>query len=41
MEEEPVDGVAETVHTRVSDAALGRRNEVALGRLKRLAEARS
>jgi uncharacterized protein YndB with AHSA1/START domain len=40
MEEEPVDGALETVHNPLSDAALAKRNDVALGRLKKLAEAR-
>lgn len=41
MDEEPVAGMLETVHTRVSDAALNTRNEIALNRLKRLAETRA
>ena len=40
MDEEPVAGMLETMHTRVSDAALDRRNQIALGRLKRLVETR-
>jgi uncharacterized protein YndB with AHSA1/START domain len=41
MDEEPVDGVAGALHNRLTDGALARRNDVALGRLKRLAEARA
>jgi uncharacterized protein YndB with AHSA1/START domain len=41
MEEEPVDGALETVHNTLSGAALTKRNEAALGRLKKLAEARA
>ena len=41
MDEAPVEGVVETVHTSISDAALEQRNRVALGRLKALAEARA
>jgi uncharacterized protein YndB with AHSA1/START domain len=40
MDEEPVEGVVDALHTRVTDAALRRRNDLALGRLKRLAEER-
>lgn len=40
MREEPVEGVLEATHTRLSDAALARRNEVALDRLRRLVESR-
>jgi uncharacterized protein YndB with AHSA1/START domain len=40
MEEEPVEGVLETVHNPLSDAALAKRNDLALDRLRRLAEAR-
>jgi uncharacterized protein YndB with AHSA1/START domain len=41
MDEAPVEGVVETVHTSISDTALEQRNSVALGRLKALAEARA
>jgi carbon monoxide dehydrogenase subunit G len=41
MDEAPIEGVVDAVHTRISDAALKRRNEAALDRLKRLAEARA
>jgi uncharacterized protein YndB with AHSA1/START domain len=41
MDEEPVEGLVEAVHNAVADAALGRRNDEALRRLKRLAEARA
>lgn len=41
MDEAPVEGVIDAAHTSISDAALKRRNELALGRLKRLAEARA
>ncbi len=41
MDEEPVEGLASALHTRLSDAALKARCDVALGRLKRLAEARA
>ena len=40
MREEPVEGVLEAAHTKLSDAALSRRNEVALDRLRRLVEER-
>ena len=39
IDEEPIEGIAETLHTRLSDALLAYRNEEALRRLKRLAEA--
>ena len=39
--EEPVEGVVEKLHGSLTDAALDERNRVALGRLKRLAEARA
>jgi uncharacterized protein YndB with AHSA1/START domain len=41
MYEEPVEGLAATLHTRLGDAALKARGDIALGRLKRLAEARA
>jgi uncharacterized protein YndB with AHSA1/START domain len=41
MDEAPVEGAIEKVHTPLSDAALKERNDVALGRLKRLAEERA
>jgi uncharacterized protein YndB with AHSA1/START domain len=41
MEEDAVEGLAATLRTRVSDAVLKARGDVALGRLKRLAEARA
>jgi uncharacterized protein YndB with AHSA1/START domain len=41
MEEEPVEGALETLHNPLSDAALAKRNDLALGRLKRLAEGRA
>jgi uncharacterized protein YndB with AHSA1/START domain len=41
MEEEPIEGVLETVHNPVSAAALEKRNDLALDRLRRLAEARA
>src|SRR4051794_16502487 len=40
MEEEPLEGALETVHNPLSDLALAKRNDRALGRLKRLAERR-
>lgn len=40
MDEEPVEGLVETVHSRITDAVLGRRNEAALERLKRIVEER-
>jgi uncharacterized protein YndB with AHSA1/START domain len=40
MEESPAEGVLDATHTRVSDAALTFRNDVALDRLRALAEAR-
>lgn len=41
MDEGPVEGVVETLHTSLTDAVLKRRNRAALDRLKRLAEARA
>jgi len=41
MDEEPINGVIRTIHTRLSDAALKRRNDAALQRLRRLAESRA
>jgi len=41
MEEDAVEGLAATLRTQVSDAVLKTRADVALGRLKRLAEARA
>jgi uncharacterized protein YndB with AHSA1/START domain len=41
MEEAPLEGALVTVHNPLSEAALARRNDAALGRLKRLAEARA
>jgi uncharacterized protein YndB with AHSA1/START domain len=41
MDEAPVEGIVEKLHTRLSEAALEQRNRVALDRLKRLAESRS
>jgi carbon monoxide dehydrogenase subunit G len=41
MDEEPVDGVVGAIHTRLTDAALKRRNDAALQRLRRLAESRA
>lgn len=38
MREEPVSGLVRATHTRLTDAVLGRRNEAALGRLRRLVE---
>ena len=40
LQEEPVDGAMELLHNPASDALLGRRNDVGLDRLRRLAEAR-
>jgi uncharacterized protein YndB with AHSA1/START domain len=41
MEEGPIEGIVDALHTRLSDVALRRRNDVALRRLKRLAEERT
>ena len=41
MDEAPVEGIVDTVHTSVTDAALAQRNRSALRRLKRLAESRA
>ena len=41
MDEAPVEGVVDALHTSVGDAALEQRNRVALERLRRLAEARA
>lgn len=41
MDEAPVEGAMDALHTPVSDAALKQRNEVALDRLKRIAEERA
>ena len=41
MDEGPVEGVIDKVHNPLTDEALKRRNEAALGRLKRLAEIRA
>jgi len=41
MEEDAVEGLVASLRTRVSDAVLKQRGDVALGRLKRLAEARA
>jgi uncharacterized protein YndB with AHSA1/START domain len=41
MDEDPVEGIIDTLHNPLSDEALKRRNDAALGRLKRLAEARA
>jgi uncharacterized protein YndB with AHSA1/START domain len=41
MEEDAVEGLVASLRTRVSDAVLKARGDVALGRLKRLAEARA
>jgi uncharacterized protein YndB with AHSA1/START domain len=41
MEEDAVEGLVATLRTRVSDAVLKARADVALGRLKRLVEART
>jgi hypothetical protein len=41
MDEAPTEGVIRAIHTSLSDMALARRNRVALGRLKRLAESRA
>lgn len=38
MDEEPVEGAVDTLHNPLSDAALTKRNDLALRRLKRLAE---
>jgi uncharacterized protein YndB with AHSA1/START domain len=40
MDEAPVEGLVDSLHTSISDAALAKRNEVALERLRRLAEAK-
>ena len=40
MDETPLEGLVDTLHNRLTDEALKRRNDVALNRLKRLAEAR-
>jgi uncharacterized protein YndB with AHSA1/START domain len=41
LHEEPDEGLSAWLHTRVSDAALKARSDIALGRLKRLAEGRA
>lgn len=38
MREEPLEGLVEATHTRMTDAVLSQRNEVTLDRLKRLVE---
>jgi uncharacterized protein YndB with AHSA1/START domain len=40
MEEEPVEGVVDAFNNRLADAALAQRNDLALGRLKSIAESR-
>jgi hypothetical protein len=40
MDEQPIEGVIGAVHTRVGDAVLKLRNDVALDRLRELAEGR-
>lgn len=40
MDEAPVEGLVDSLHTSISDAALAKRNEVALERLRRLVEAK-
>jgi uncharacterized protein YndB with AHSA1/START domain len=39
MREEPASGLVRATHTRLTDLVLGRRNEAALDRLRRLVEA--
>lgn len=41
MREEPASGLVRATHTRLTDAVLGRRNEAALDRLRRLVESAS
>ena len=38
LREEPASGLVRATHTRLTDAVLGRRNEAALARLRRLVE---
>jgi uncharacterized protein YndB with AHSA1/START domain len=38
LREEPASGLVRVTHTRLTDVILGRRNEAALGRLRRLVE---
>ena len=41
LDEHPAEGVVDALHNRLSDAALKARNDLALGRLRELAEARA
>jgi len=41
MTEEPVEGALDLLHNPITDALLGRRNDIGLDRLRRLAEARA